>query len=466
MKTTQWSVALAVLVVLVFGITFFVNYIGDPAGSTDQPKLPPGMETQLAFPIRGLPGPDGKSAYTIERGAEGQADFWFHNPNDKAIPVGLNRVACKCSSVEVWLVEPAVLRARAGEAAGLCGVGTFQGSPGGPLAVLARCAATEHARRTSDLESWADGRQIKDDAVEVPPGAIGWVRMKWKNNLLGPQKLDATLWFHHALLGPTLVLEAWVHFHEPFALSMNKVQMPDLQADRLPDGGAVVAYSFTRPWLDLRARNVPLGRRNPNDGFAVEKPEPLTRAEIASLEQQLAGRGTGDVPPVRSAYRIRYAVNPRTSDGKGLFDQGVFTRRIEVGLADEGEKQAILVEGSVRGDIRLEGPRELGAIDLSTFEAGHGSRVETRTLTTPAGLELEIDRTRTAPFLKAELEAPKSTVDGGRSWVLTVKVEPKKVVGRFPRLDDPDYQDTAVYVRPVGGEGRALRIPAHGNATQ
>lgn len=462
MKTSQWSVALAVLVVLVFGITFFVNYIGDPAGTADLPKTPPGMETQLAFPIRGLPVADGKSAYTIERGAEGQADFWFHNANDKPIPVGLNRLACKCSSVEVWIVQEGALRGRVAEAVGLKAEAAH---PDAALAALARLAATAGPDRTAGLESAAEAQPIKDTPVEVPPGAVGWVRMKWKNNLLGPQKLDATLWFHHPQLGPTLVLEAWVHFHEPFALSMNKVQMPDLQADRLPDGGAVVAYSFTRPWLDLRARNVPLGRRNPNDGFAVEKPEALTRAEIASLESQIAGRG-GDVPPIRSAYRIRYAVNPRTSDGKGLFDQGVFTRRIEVGLADEGEKQTVLVEGSVRGDIRLEGPRELGAIDLSTFEAGHGSRVETRTLTTPAGLELEIDRARTAPFLKAELETPKSTVDGGRSWVLNVKVEPKKVVGRFPRLDDPDYQDTAVYVRPVGGEGRALRIPAHGNATQ
>ncbi len=467
MKSTQWTVALVVLVVLVFGITFFANYIGDSGTNNSGPAVAPGNFTQLAFPIRSLPTEGGRYAFILERGHEGYADFWFYNPNDSAVPVGLNRVACRCSSVEVWLMPRSILTERAAEAAGLCAEG--QGISG-PLAVLTRMAATENAGRTTALESRAEHNTLHHAPVEIAPGAVGWIRLKWKNNLLGRQKLDAQLWFHHASLGPTVVLEAWAYFQEPFTIgtSPREVVLPDVSVDRLeqsPLTEVLYAWSHTRRTLDLRAVSAALGQRQADDAFVVGKPEPASSEEIAQLERTLGA--TDDDAPIRSAYRIPYTVYSRSPRGKVPFDQGLFMRRIQITLADEDlDKQEVRVQGAIQGDIHIEGPRTKLNIDLGTFSAADGTLDSVRTLTTTVpGLQLEVDPDRMARFVKVALDGPHATADGGRSWTLRVKVEPKKILGRFPRLDDPELQDTAVYVRPVGGKGRALRIPLHGLAT-
>jgi hypothetical protein len=466
MKTSQWAITMAVLVILVFGITFMLNYTGDSGEGGPSPQPLPADMDQLVFPIRASTPEPGRYPFELERGNEGHSDFWFYNPNDKPVPVGLNRVACKCSSVEIWIADKSLLNDRAAEASGL--VGETAGLTN-PWSSLVRVGATEHYGRTNNLESRAQAHTLQQATYEVPVGAIGWVRLRWKNNQSGAQKLDAQLWYHHADLGPKVSLEAYARFHEAFTLGSgsHEYRLPDTPADRLPISGSVVVWSQTRSRLNLQTRAVSLGRRNDSDGFVVEPPQQLSPEEVEQLKAKLVGT-PDDGTPIRSAYRIRYTVNSRTSDDKGFFEQGLFHRRVEVSLADESvTSQAFIVQGVILGDVNIEGARDQAVIDLGTFNATIGSPTVNRILyTTVPGLDLELDTKRTGDFLTVKLSNPQSTPDGGKKWTLTTQVEPNKIKGRFGTLSDPDYLDSAVYVRPVGGAGRVLRIPVRGTATQ
>src|SRR4051794_35928862 len=103
MKQTQWTIAIVVLAVMVFVVTFAMNYLGsttDSGGGGIKPEPEPGgtlQFTETSFPPQGV-------ALEREVHSTGHYDFWFTNPTDKPVTVGLEAKGCTCTSVEAFLM--------------------------------------------------------------------------------------------------------------------------------------------------------------------------------------------------------------------------------------------------------------------------------------------------------------------------------------------------------------------------
>jgi hypothetical protein len=68
--------------------------------------------------------------------------------------------------------------------------------------------------------------------------------------------------------------------------------------------------------------------------------------------------------------------------------------------------------------------------------------------------------------VKAKLEGPQKSLGGHRMWVLRVEVPPSAARGEFPRLEDPVFRDSAIYVKTNEQPPRSIRIPVRGVANE
>src|SRR5262245_49188357 len=98
MKAVHWIVALAGVVGVVCLVTFWQMYVGEAQrGNSSGP--PPGQNNAnpaltLEFAATHYPGPPDKGAepveFASEVGGDNHHDFWFVNPHDQEVRVGLN----------------------------------------------------------------------------------------------------------------------------------------------------------------------------------------------------------------------------------------------------------------------------------------------------------------------------------------------------------------------------------------
>src|SRR5262249_37799339 len=111
MKPTQTVLLLLGVVALIFGVTFASMYVGKSNRATPQVKKQAAgkdlRDLQFEFPTYpyGEDANDMRWQIVTEYGKRGSHDFWFANPNDEELRVGLARKSCECSDVHV-LVAP------------------------------------------------------------------------------------------------------------------------------------------------------------------------------------------------------------------------------------------------------------------------------------------------------------------------------------------------------------------------
>src|SRR5262249_10249986 len=118
MKQAQWIGAVLALAVLVFIVTFAMQWLGSDTGSREG-KPPPPSDAQLEFYARSapLPGPGGGLPFIeCEVRQTSSHDYWFDNPSDKPVTLGLQRKTCACSGVQAFVL-PESGKARLVEAA-------------------------------------------------------------------------------------------------------------------------------------------------------------------------------------------------------------------------------------------------------------------------------------------------------------------------------------------------------------
>src|SRR5579871_690880 len=103
MKTSQWIAALVALMVVVFLVTFFTNFVGksssvdeDVSATEDLPTL---TFFERTYPYRGA-FDNGEQ----EHRRPGHQDYWFVNNNDEPVRVGAVSKSCKCQGVEVYVL--------------------------------------------------------------------------------------------------------------------------------------------------------------------------------------------------------------------------------------------------------------------------------------------------------------------------------------------------------------------------
>jgi hypothetical protein len=452
MRQKQWTSALAVLVAMVFGITFLVTYVSNPEAPDEGQGAGGGADENgpiLSFLIKTYP-----DSIPGEHGLTGGQVFWFVNEEDRPIKMGMNRTSCRCASVQAAYF-PTEVKSRFVPMLAFGGVGSLATNPdvvanltdesaGGPLSV--------HELDNSSV-------------VEIPGKTIGWVLMRWKGDSIGSQLLTAQVWMNNR--NQTLNLEARVYFVEPVRLTeadRRRVVQSPLTLGRLPFEDNIFCWSSTRDHFDLEASV--RGSNPTQDPFTVGKPVKLTTAECRSLTKQYGLDKI--VVPVRSGYRVPITLREKGADGKTMVDLGTIRRWVSLKAPDIEPVEPILTsyEMTIVGDVQLNMRGEARTVDFGPFNRAQGSKtVPVSVWTDNPAVSLEVDRERTSPFIEAHLEEEtSSTAQARRTWRINIKVRPNQAIGDFPRGDDGQYQDSAVYLKIKGGTWKSIRIPVQGSA--
>ncbi len=446
MKSSQWISAVVVLALVVFGITFFRNYTMIDTPAPEKPKTPAPVEEntkEVVFADTLFP-PDTKDgpaplAYELHR--QGIHDFWFENPNKETVTIGLNRKTCKCTTVELFVLNDQW---------------------------KARRSELEHAapedKIWNELQAALPPTHLEknEEVGKVPPGATGFVRLTWKGERAGAQNLQAELW-QGKLDGPTQRLELRLYFVNPLNLDTAEQTTYQLTESDLPKTVTYNCFSVTRK--DFKIKVVPANSRwTPEEDPFTITTTLLTQEELDKLSERVIK----DAPlKAQYGYRIDVTLQPQGKDAKTPIEMGVFGRRFEVHSDDPGmEPTRFLIVGQLTGPVMVGLADDRGMVTFNGFASDRGSQKVLPLQSDVKNLKLEIDPEHTAKFLEVKLDDHRTFPNGRQTWKLNVRVPPGKVHGSFPRQDDPIYRDSAVYVKMIdGNQIRSLRIPVQGEAT-
>ena len=453
MKPTQTVLLLLGVVALIFGVTFASMYVGKANRSTPQVKKQAAgkdlRDLQFEFPRYpyGEDANDMRWQIVTEYGKRGSHDFWFVNPNDEELRVGLARKSCECSDVRVLVASEgwgSFLVAPRYTEIGLAGQHLLSTA----LAITGRLSA---AARQQMLDGATDLGELGSEGVSVPPRRLGVVRLSWEAKRKGAGGTQAE----------ALLLEVWSQDarRTPAKLAVGMFLVDGIRLDVADLNVGVLRSNDTvrrviRFWSNSRD-DFDLEVTSTGAPFIVCGPrEPLTEQDREELLKRLGG-------PIRSGYRYPVLVRERADNGSH-FDTGRFTHRLTFKPREYVNLSAPLevpVNGFVRGDVVLAGADQ--AIVLPPFLVRDGASAKATLYTERRGLSLKVDRK--PDFLTATLSEPKE--EGRRTtWTLSVEIGPNKVSGSFPR-NDPWLRDTAIYLK-VEGADRRLRIPVSGTARQ
>jgi hypothetical protein len=463
MKQSQWTIAVLVLAAMVFLVTFVMNYLGFARFRPAQQATREAREVRFFW--RGVPLV-GTSGIETEVRAPGYQDFWFRNDHPEPVTLGLKRTNCKCTAVEVFLLDEEGQRRLVQDALALVGTGSLGLTP--LLALQALAFQQIHLSATGPTELLRE-----KDSMDVPAGAVGWVRMRWKGERVGRQTLAIELWMDSKENGKIAGLATRLRFHEPLrvrpTLALGLLREEDLTPGITRD---IICWSSTRPSLRLEVSAARPRGNLASDPFSVGNPVALTSAELDKLEQDNnAEQGGGDLleGQVLCAFRIPVTLHAVAPDGKTPFDIGPFRRRITLSSPDlSTEPRHVAVTGRVRGPIEIGNGEDGGEVNFSDFPRRKGRKEAIALQSDVPGMSLAFDRQRTPKFLSARVGKPEKIGDGRQAWKVDVEVLPGEASGVFPRREDPAYEDSAVYLeaRVPGKPARSVRIGVRGTANE
>ncbi len=482
MKTSQWIGVLVVVVVMVFGITFALNFLSaekPPATvpTTDGPGPGTGHNLTVPLPVERL---------YQEEFKPGQHDFWFENPWDEDIHIGLFHVSCsQCVSMQLlaatpeWKARLESLRKQASPQPGGWFFPAGQAPGTVPEAADPELLAL-HAKikPTTTLEP-----ANKDAEAVVPAHSVGWLRLRWGNEqtdvkrFVSLDRFDAELWVGSPRTGMNLKVQAEVHFvpalraeHTDINVAdLNETELTEANLDKKPVASFLV-WSTTRPALHLKTEVIRLPRYGADrfDPFVAGEPVPLSPKECAALQKDTEFQTKMDAGPVRCAYRIPVKLYGRSKDGKVAVDLGGFRRRVKVWSDEDADVQSmeLSLTGFVQGNVQVGARQDNGQVALGVFDSAAGSGPATILVTGKVpGVQLEMDTERTAEYLRDGTRLEKiADVAGLPRWKLHIQVKPNAAHGDFPRAADPLYMDSAVYLKVKGEVVQNVRVSVNGTA--
>jgi hypothetical protein len=456
MKHLQWALAIVALAGTVFAITFAMNYLG--GGGNTTPSVVVAGARRLTFAFEKAP-PESAGPLEVEEHQQGHSDFWFHNEHEAELRVGLIKVGCsRCTDVALYLL-PADVGATL-----LASVGRVK-----------NLSQPEKLAQAAQVQDKGEGRDLfqSEQAVAVPAGAVGWVRVSWKAEQAGPQSFTAQLWTEQKGTEGSRLQVAAVAFKpvrvRPL-LDVGTLRDEELQGDGKEVG--VECWSSTRDEFPLEARLGGAAGPAVAGTFVVGKPRPLTGAELKELEKRIQSETLGEgatAGRVRSGYRVPITLKGLAGDGKTPIELGPFRRTVLLSSAEGVEVPPVEVRGRVVGLLDVGGPDERGVLAFGWFRRGQGSNPVTLRLRGSTDLQLVLDEERSAKFVevnKALLAKPEPEAKGHQAWKLRAEVPAGRASGEFPRPEDQRYADSAIYLKAVrkGKLVRTIRIPVTGTA--
>jgi hypothetical protein len=478
MKSSQWIGALLVLGIMVFVITFAMNFLNTGKSqetATTKPELVPGGHNLTFYTMALPPDPDPRLAIYHEDKHEGSLDFLFENTNEEDVKIGLIRKNCRCTSVKLVLVTADWKARRAALwAAETVAERSFHDLIGPQMfaelsrRILRPDQDKELQKIQQDIRPAANLLdQSEREAVGVVPAkALAFIRLGWDNTKTGLERFNVDLWIGGTNTGMNAQLAAEVHFVKPLQADITDLKVNELnetELEKKPFEGSFVVGSSIRPALKLRTEVVHLPRFGDRfDPFVAGQPVPLTGDELTAFKYDPANSGA------LCAYRVPVKLYGRSPDGKVAIDLGGFRRRLKLWSDDDKgvEPIELTVTGSVQGSVLIGDRQDDGRLTLGVFDSSAGSARQTLSLTgKTAGLQLEVDKERTPEFLREGARLEKlADVAGLPRWKLYVQVKPNAAQGSFPRLGDPMYYDSAVYLKVKGEVVQNVRVPVDGTA--
>jgi hypothetical protein len=465
MTTSKWVGALAVMMIVIFGLTFVLNYTSsgtqsDGGSESDATANLATLDFQrkTEFPYM-TEGKVPMGTFELEFRKPGHQDYPFINNNDEAVRVGAIAKSCKCQGVEIYVL-PYGERVRPSFPAPhpICSVA--MGSLG--WSALQSYIDAYDASNEQDAQSEHVFVLNSDDATavaEVPPHREGWVRMKWTGEKFGKMNLTAKLWLNHKDSGLDVDFSRLSNFVEPVILIGNDAAIGNVKVKELPRTVYFYVWSWTRRSFNITKKSVihPAGQVGSADAFEIGEAVPLTASQCAAASSSPYTR-------VWSGYRIPVTLKKAASDGS-LCEVGNFRRRVEIATDASDKPLTMTFGGVVSGEMRISNVDDSGGINFGSFRRDNLPPSRSVFIQSPtADLKLEVDEKRTPEYLRASLSKQPTVTEQFSSWKLEVKVLPS-VYGQFPREEDAAYRDGAIYVHTVGnGPRQTIRIAVRGDA--
>lgn len=469
-------VPLVILVVVVFGITYFSRYTptdddgggktGTDGGVSGEPPLrfftsgrrwDPRSES---LPDRIFPG-------FYEPGeTQHKTAFWFENRNDAEIQIVLKGVSCSaCSGSELASLPPDTTRL-------LLQMTAVSALPQGlvsglPVGMAAPAAAIEDSRLTWKSYTFFDLPEAAAAKFEVPAAVKGdgwtpqWGILRLTFKVRPDPKIPLTATFVTKVKDrPVAQEESFAIWFEPanaFEVAPPGIEIGELTASTPSRTFDFMVYSSTRGVGRDELLPPPATRIQVPNGGAVDAAGyvsvgtavPLKPDELDRLAFELSSAARKPVR-VETAYRLPVIVNPQA--GTAPPDIGLFERDVWLALPNAKERP-IRIKGTVRGAVWLS---DGTAIDLGSFKGKTGTAINYELTTERTGIELALVENECKPDRdKVKIALEKLPDRGERGYYkVRVTVEPGQVYGAII--------DGVVVLEVKGPTPQRIRIPLKG----
>jgi hypothetical protein len=446
---TRSALTLVVLVVIVGGIAWVVQYLPSRGRPVQPAKDPSTGKKVLAFerpvavwrkkpatsnavPAEGLENDPYKD---VETGTSGHYDFLFKNLSGTEIEILFFVSTCDCASVKACVLPSQEWKRVNKEQ---------EDKPGEPL---------DYATAPSwlVLPKGSAGEPAKKPIVVVGPDEGGAVRVEWIANkpdlnvqpgLAFRAKGDSTL------VQPLVVP---VKAKPPIQFDPPRVDAGVLTAGKSRQKVFDV-WSSTRDKLDFTIVSA--------DPLFVFESQQLVKDEFTAKAKDLLAR---NIARALCTYRVTLTVH-ESKDGKHL-DQGSFYRKFPFALDGKVDPNATLwgpeIVGLVQGDIQIGGADDRRRILFKSFNVKTRASKEVQ-LAADANVKLKVcDGHPDQPaWVKVNLARDEKQASPNRvTWRLEVIVEPNAIGARS--FEEPD----AVVLQIVGTQS-FVRIPIEGHISR
>jgi hypothetical protein len=455
MKSPLQTVALVVaIVVVLFGVTFVRQYVKSDKMPDDGP-IGPGPEpgpVRLYFPVTKVEGHPEWELHSF-----GHHDFWFKNNDSQPIEIGFVKKSCRCSKVEVLPMTESDAERFQSWLATVAATLSLD-APAGLLDTLGVAAVAQEGTRKFEDERGGWKQLDESKNVIAPAQGAGMVRLTWEGKQIAAIRLTTEMWAQEVdnprTRGGSTTLEAAVSIVPAFHSWPDKLS---LHADLQPNGQEAVE---TYVWSSTRAGFTVSAHEESNNPCFTCECSPIRGQDFEKVATLLNDRGT--THPL-TMYRVKITVRERVGDSQ--MDLGPFMHKIIL-TSDQKDfpKNAVTLDGTVRGDIRVGGveaedqraQRERDKIVLRIFRSDRGIVQSIPIETAQTGTKLSVDSVIPS-YLEATLKPVEQSGSGDR-WDLTLTVPPNRVTGRLP-------VDSVVVLKTNNVPPRRIRIPVIGRAS-